>query len=750
MGKEQDTLVSSSIIDLPPIADLTDPRLPRAFNSWTQFRLNHAQQFKEIGTIHPAEVILLAKEFSSAISEAIGVGSEKSCPGSSLSEEKLASLTNIISGDGNKAIFMRHGEQSPPEWISSLTDPALQKIRMMRDPFNRHDLLTNNSLVDVFVTALALLHIQALTGKRTRIFSSENLRAKEAAYIISVVISGSELATLEGLNCISYKNELDQPPVTEEDLLTDLPSGMMPWNPRLVDKLCKKSKSGIGPSEAIISTIGGLLDYVDRENGNKLAIVLTHTQQIAEVLRVSGRLNDSSDRFPELTMIAVRKANELLVLRRGLLTERTSGLRAKNTRKVLESLGDGYEWYKIRREEYQTEQKIPFLVAPQPLRLSMPEGQEVLRIGRDVVDFMQAADELYRSENGVKELLDRGKPETFQQARQARYLFARPDLLITQRGFSICEIETSPFGLALAELLNRAYNMAGFDTMVENGVLSKFMTDNTPAQGTIAYSQKTASYAGQLQFLAKEVMSSKDRNWQAGWVDTLFGKENVNVYRAFYSYEGVSDLFVNNLVQNLLNSKGIVIPSFTPYMEEKALLALIWDKRWDLSLRKLLGGATFEHLRKVIPPTWVLGQEQYFVPGLPGGLSSSVELAGLSKSKRKFVLKKSGFSSGSSWAEGVTFLHEKSTEKARSLLSLASQDTQSLYILQEFDTSEERTMYYEKDPSTLDQIQGKIRLTPYFSMEKGNLIAIKATGCEKTNYIHASTGSINTAVGISA
>lgn len=111
-------------------------------------------------------------------------------------------------------------------------------------------------------------------------------------------------------------------------------------------------------------------------------------------------------------------------------------------------------------------------------------------------------------------------------------------------------------------------------------------------------------------------------------------------------------------------------------------------------------------------------------------------------------MKKSGFSSGSSWAEGVSFLHEKSSEKARALLAAASQDTQSLYILQDFAASEERLMSYEKDHYTLDQMQARIRLTPYFSMEKGELIAIKATGCENTNYIHASTGSINTAVGV--
>lgn len=319
MGKEQGTPVSDSIIDLPPIADLTDPRLPRAFKGWTQFSQNHSQQIEKISSLQSAEVVSLARELSSTISKVIGVGTERSSI-NPISEEKILQLTDIISGVGNRVIFMRHGEQSPPEWISSLADPALQKIRMMREPFNRQDLLTNNSLVDVFVTALALLHVRVLTGKRTRIFSSENLRAKEAAYIISTVISGFSIATLEGLSCITYKDEIDQPPVTEEDLLTDLPSGMMPWNPQLVDKLCKRPKSGLSQSEAIINTMGGLVEYAYRKNGNKLAIALTHSQQIAEVLRQTGGLDDPAIRFPELSMIVVSELpDQVQIFPRGVL-----------------------------------------------------------------------------------------------------------------------------------------------------------------------------------------------------------------------------------------------------------------------------------------------------------------------------------------------------------------------------------------------------------------------------------------------
>ncbi len=316
MGIEQGTPASGSIIELPPIADLTDPRLPRAFNSWIQFSQGRCQQVGRIDLLQPAEVVSLAGELSNTISRAIGVDRNSS---GSISEDKLVQLVDIVSGTGNRVIFMRHGEQSPPEWVSSLVNPALRKIRMMQDPFNRQDLLTNNGLVDVFVTALALLYVQASTGRRTRIFSSENLRAKEAAYIISVVMSSSRVSMLEGLNCITYRDETDDPPLAIEQLLEELPSGAIPWNPKLIDRLCKKNKSGLGYSEVIISAIKDLIEK-SKNKGNDSFLVLTHTQQLAEVLRLKGGLVDPFMRFPELTMLILGE-NNLYISSRGILPE---------------------------------------------------------------------------------------------------------------------------------------------------------------------------------------------------------------------------------------------------------------------------------------------------------------------------------------------------------------------------------------------------------------------------------------------
>jgi len=750
MGVEQNASSNRLTADLLPDSELTDIRLHRAYRAWSNFRQKHPEELSDLGNLRIKDVVFLASELGESVYQAVVADISGGSHGNWISEEKLTQLDEVVSGDGSRIMFVRHGEQSPPEWIFSIPRPELRKIRMMQNPFNREDFITNKGIAEAFSTALTLAYVQEKNGKKTTILTSENSRAWEVANIIAVVVRGSTVSVDEGLSCITYKDERDDPTVDIEQLLEDLPSGMMPWNPELVDKWCKTTRSGIMPSEAIINSVGRIYNEGLNRDDDSFYVVLTHNQQLAEFMKLAGRLKDSAVRFPELSML-VASNDKFVVFRRGVLTEGSVNARHKDMRKILENFGEGFEWYKIRREEYDTNEKIPFLVSPEPFCLTEGEAGEVEMIGKDVVAFMEVVSELYWQENEVKELLDRSKPDFFKLPRKPNYLFVRPDLIITDQGFSICEIEMSPFGLALAELLNRAYISAGFDSIVDGETLKRFIAGSTPSEGTIVYSQNTSSYAGQLQFLASKVFSGEGRDWRAEHIDAALGKNHPNIYRAFYLYEYMTDLFINNITDVFADSEvDKILPSLTPYMEEKALLALIWDRRWESFFKKRLGIGVFDHLRRVVPPTWIVGQEQFFTPALPDGMESSVDLASLSKAKRNFVLKKSGFGHGSSWAEGVNLLQEKSGTKAREILAAAQKDALSLFVIQEFRPSKERRMVYaDKATHQLVEMRARIRLTPYFSMtgeSKGRLIAIKATGCENTNYIHASTSSINTAV----
>jgi hypothetical protein len=209
--------------------------------------------------------------------------------------------------------------------------------------------------------------------------------------------------------------------------------------------------------------------------------------------------------------------------------------------------------------------------------------------------------------------------------------------------------------------------------------------------------------------------------------------------------EYLNDEKVNNLISYQLD-KQYTKPSITPHLEEKAIMALIWDTRFEDFYKKQLGQATFDRLRNTIPKTWIIGQEQYFSQGLPRDINQTVDIAGLSRKDRQFVVKPSGFSKDASWAEGVNLIHEKSSEKAREILTNATNTTGNLYIVQEFKQGQKRKMQYENVDGGLNNMDVRLRITPYYSTEDGKLLTVKATGCENTDFIHASSSSINTAV----
>jgi len=96
-------------------------------------------------------------------------------------------------------------------------------------------------------------------------------------------------------------------------------------------------------------------------------------------------------------------------------------------------------------------------------------------------------------------------------------------------------------------------------------------------------------------------------------------------------------------------------------------LAFLWDRRFEQRLRKQLGDPAFNHLRAIIPPTWIVGQERFFAPGMPDGLLLRLILH-LCPVQTNACIKRIRIWRKKLWAEGVKFLHDQSANTARALL----------------------------------------------------------------------------------
>lgn len=303
-----------------PPADLSDLRLRPAVQVWEDFRNTNIETILNIGKLNSKEVASLAKKVTAQIEEAIGMARPGQGMGSELSPSKLDAAKSYLEIPGDRIIFMRHGEQSPYQWISDYTDLTVRKIRMMQNPYNSNDPLTNRGFIDVFATAVGMLHLQRASGRVVTVLSSGYRRADEVGRIITEVVPGTAFGHNEGLESISYKSEQDDPSMTLARLYRELPpGGHMPWDPALVERYCRRTATGGSPSEAVKQVVANILRG-ENSDGNRLTIAVTHSQQIAEVLRVKGVMPNPSVRFSELTMIAIAPA-AVNISERGLLQD---------------------------------------------------------------------------------------------------------------------------------------------------------------------------------------------------------------------------------------------------------------------------------------------------------------------------------------------------------------------------------------------------------------------------------------------
>jgi hypothetical protein len=367
----------------------------------------------------------------------------------------------------------------------------------------------------------------------------------------------------------------------------------------------------------------------------------------------------------------------------------------------------------------------------------------------DKIPFYISADEFKLSPSEIKLFKELGSAtaELFSVLGKLReddpeYLFFRPDIILTEDGYKICEIELSPFGFPLAVFLEDAYNSirkAEGKKLWSQNVLGKFAnywekkTDSK--DGQFIFSNHTKQFIGQFKFLSKKL---RELGYQ---FKTTIIEDKLNVvttplYRCFYLFEKeMSELWDRK-------DKYIKLPSSTPFYETKMPLAVLTN---DIEVRNRLSKRSLSVLDQMILPTWLIKEEKP-PENFTIKLSNWLEIADLPKSKRKFVIKRVGNHPKSSWAKSVVFLHKISVLATQELITTVLSEPGE-WIIQPFINSKKVTHnYYSPSDKKWIDMKGRVRLTPYYSFDTGDWLVGKATIRRNTLLIHGATDSINTLI----
>jgi len=372
-------------------------------------------------------------------------------------------------------------------------------------------------------------------------------------------------------------------------------------------------------------------------------------------------------------------------------------------------------------------------VSPTPFPLGEKMAREIESLGRVLLQFYRAVNLLYRrSAEGkqpdwIARWLDLGKPpELIARQRSSGFKIdvprvIRPDILLTENGFSITELDSVPGGIGLTAWLNQTYSQLKDQTSIAtliggaDGMLRGFasMFGDAP-KVHIVVSEEAAAYRPEMEWLCRQL---GDR-FQVQGPDFATPADGEAVYRFFELFDlpnvpGSGSLF------DLAEAKRIrLTPPPKPIFEEKMLFALLWNRNLQPYWRQELGEAFLARLKKCIPYTWLMDPAPLpphaAIPRLE--ITEWQQLKSFSQKERDLILKVSGFSPNAWGARGVFLGSDLPHEDwSKAVDDALAHFEQSPSVLQAYHKPAlVEAQWYDFTKEALVPMPGRVRLCPYY------------------------------------
>ena len=422
-------------------------------------------------------------------------------------------------------------------------------------------------------------------------------------------------------------------------------------------------------------------------------------------------------------------------------------------------------------------------VSPVPFPLTERDLAFFEDLGPRLWSFSKALNRLYldslkgRQPFWVHQYLDQGKPQALlEYARMKRFRDAvpqviRPDVIPTETGMMITELDSVPGGIGITGSLSSAYGALG-DTLVGgadgmiDGFASLFREPSDDLAGgdagclAIVVSDEAEDYRIEMEWVACRLRAAglkaycvhpRDLRFtedQRSLVPALFahtpsGEQPVShVYRFFELFDLENIPKSELLMYSAKKGRVRVTPPYKPWMEEKLAFALLHHPMLERFWSESLGPDVFDHLRQVMPQTWVVDPRPLppsaIIPGLTldgKAVSDWRQLAHATQKQRQCVLKPSGFSELAWGSRGVVVGHDIPQSAWAAKLDHALDAFSSTpYVFQAFHKGRSYEMtYWDDRTEQLESMEGRARLSPYYfvSGDEVTLGGILATVCPK-------------------
>ncbi|MGC4096038.1 MAG: hypothetical protein QM706_02890 [Nitrospira sp.] len=413
-------------------------------------------------------------------------------------------------------------------------------------------------------------------------------------------------------------------------------------------------------------------------------------------------------------------------------------------------------------------------ISPCPFYLSADQLQFFTDLGPQLLSFYRGLNRLYHdSVKGMQPAwiagyLDQGKPAGLvQYSRMKRFRDAlpaviRPDVIPTQDGMVITELDSVPGGIGLTACLSRMYDdldldrsqlIGGRDGMVRGfAQVLRLLRDQREGGIAILVSEESKDYRPEMSWLTAQLREEGLSVWCVEPREIRFtedglrlhtddGEQPIGVIYRFYELFDLLNIPKAELVQYAAKKGWVSItPPYKPALEEKSAFALLHHPVLRPFWEKELGADCLLHLSAIMPKTWLLDPSPLpaiaTIPDLHVGnraVADWAELETATQKERHFVVKPSGFSELAWGSRGVTIGHDLSQAEWVEALRKALASFQTTpYILQEFHKGRLFEMtFMDDDHHAMVRMSGRARLSPYYFVSEGQavLAGILATIC---------------------
>jgi hypothetical protein len=379
-----------------------------------------------------------------------------------------------------------------------------------------------------------------------------------------------------------------------------------------------------------------------------------------------------------------------------------------------------------------------WLLSPEAFPVEEKFLAELEQLGHRLFVFQRACNQLYQlSVKGkqpawVARYLDAGKPAELIEFSRRKEIrddlprVIRPDLILTEEGYIIAEIDSVPGGIGLTGWLNQTYS--AFDSEIiggAEGMLEGF-ENVQPNGGDIVISQEAATYRPEMEWTAARLNQTSNLKpqtspWRVVPAENYEPQDGRAVYRFFELFDLPNIPEIDKTLRANAEGRITITPPIKPYLEEKMWFALFWMQPLREFWRRELGEKYFLKLQQVIPYSWLLDPaplpQHAVIPRLE--IHDWREAARFSQKDRELLLKVSGFSPLGWGSRGIALGADlPHAEWERRINNALATFESSPTILQRFHKGrlfEHR--YWDAETSELRTLKGRVRLCPYFFVE---------------------------------